>query len=503
MEALLRLAALALGCDLLAALRRTPDGTAAVTAAVPPGRFPSAMRLRESPGRAVRLETARPGRLLPTALALALGDEVRASALLPLDGDGLLLAVWLAPNDPPADLEARAAHAAAALTARLDAKARDQAVAALAARFDAIMATVPQALVFVEEAGDGLLNPPAARLLELEPGWVAPEPLRAAMDALRRRGPPDLAERAAAMVGEPDFQVFDWRWELLADGEHPPRSLRVASVPVRSNAIRGRLWVFDDIGALAAAQRELTARNRALAEAHRQAAAAADRAEAASEAKSRFVAMMSHELRTPLTGIMGMLDLLRATPLDAAQRGYAETAVRSAGALLAVLNDVLDFAKIEAGRMTFEALAFDPAALLREATALFAAPAGKALTLGCSCGPGVPAFVTGDPLRLRQVLINLLGNALKFTEAGRIEARLDAIGGRLRFAVSDTGIGIPAALQGRLFEAFVQADASTARTHGGSGLGLSICKRLVEAMGGEIGVESAPGRGSTFWFTLP
>ena len=229
------------------------------------------------------------------------------------------------------------------------------------------------------------------------------------------------------------------------------------------------------------------------------------KAEAATRAKSEFLANMSHEIRTPLNGVIGMAELLLATELDARQRDYASTVARSGEVLLAVVNDVLDFSKIEAGHMALRSLTFDPAAFAEEVTDFHAVRAqAKGLEIACHATHDVPASVVGDPDRLRQVLTNLLGNAVKFTERGEVVLRVgarEAAGdrSRLRFEVADTGIGISPEDRSRLFQPFEQLDGSSTRRFGGTGLGLVISKRLVELMGGTLGFESEQGRGSTFF----
>ena len=237
--------------------------------------------------------------------------------------------------------------------------------------------------------------------------------------------------------------------------------------------------------------------------------AARDEALAAERAKTDFLAVMSHEMRTPLNGVLGMVSLLGDTELDAEQREYVDIIETSGDALLAVINQVLDFSKIEAGKLDIERIETSPADIVGEIGALMTSQARQRnLTLLTYVGPGVPRLVRSDPLRLRQVLINLCSNALKFTQTGGVYVNLTRTGSDgdhvlLRFEVIDTGVGFAPEKGRMLFEAFTQEDGSTTRKFGGTGLGLAICKKLVELMGGTIGCDGNPGQGATFWFTVP
>jgi signal transduction histidine kinase/CheY-like chemotaxis protein len=278
---------------------------------------------------------------------------------------------------------------------------------------------------------------------------------------------------------------------------HSGRLLHLQRLPVTnaSGEVLGLLWLSSDVTEERMAARQLIA--------------AKDAADAANAAKSNFLANMSHEIRTPMNGVIGMLDLALDTSLNAEQRDFLGIARSSAEGLLTIINDILDFSKIEAGKLDVEGVDFDVRSLMADVASFARISADKKrLPLIEETLDDLPRFINGDPVRIRQVAVNLIGNAIKFTEQGQIRLKAwadqpSATGRRWHFSVSDSGIGIPPDKQQQIFDAFAQQDVSTTRRYGGTGLGLTISSRLVQLMGGTIGVESEPGRGSTFHVSLP
>ena len=288
-------------------------------------------------------------------------------------------------------------------------------------------------------------------------------------------------------------------------------------VPVVPELLRAKVRVFAELYRKTRQLEQLNAeleqrvaeRTASLAQTNIELHKARASAEGSARAKADFLASMSHEMRTPMNGVLGMLELIEIDELPEDQARYLEIARDSAVGLLRVINDILDYSRIEAGSVELEATPCQPAKVVDQTVTLLSEGATqKGLTLHFESGGDVPEVVTGDPARLRQVLFNLIGNAVKFTERGEVRVQLgsrpmaDGSPG-LWFGVRDTGIGISKESQARIFTRFTQADRSTTRQYGGTGLGLAISKQLVELMGGEIGIDSTPGCGSLFWFSVP
>lgn len=369
-------------------------------------------------------------------------------------------------------------------------------LASVQARFDAVAGTLPHALLFIDNNdGDAWANPAAAQLLDIPAGPVAAHVVSQAMARLHRLAGTAIQEQAAQLAVSPDNTVTDWRWMLHSD---PPRVLNVSTAPVHTRHKQGRLWLFIDITAQETAAHELRAANAQLL-------AAREAADAANRAKSLFLANMSHELRTPLNAIVGLAQVMQDDPsLTPAQRENFDIIVQSSDHLLTMINEVLDISKIEAGKMELHEVDFDLHATLRTLQAMLQQKAAnKGLRLVVEIAPDVPVYVHADQGKLRQVLINLLNNAIKFTAQGSVtlRVRMEA-GGQGLFIVEDTGAGIAPEEMEQLFSEFEQT-ASGRHSQEGTGLGLPISRKFIQMMGGEITVHSRVGQGTTFTVRVP
>ena len=301
----------------------------------------------------------------------------------------------------------------------------------------------------------------------------------------------EIGRRAGPVLASGD--VFEGELEMSRrDGSRFWASTRARAIDPANPATGGTIWIFDDITERRRVEQAL--------------AVAKELAEAASKAKSEFLANTSHEIRTPLNGLLGLVRLALAPGVEAPrQRDYLERIRDSSEALAGIISDILDLSKIEAGRLSLEQVSFDFHALLFTMRNAYAELArAKGLGFRLAIADGVPRWVNGDPVRVRQILGNYISNALKFTERGMIDVSVSALpSDRLRLEVSDTGMGVTPQLLPRLFKPFSQADSSTTREYGGTGLGLNICRQLADLMGGTVGVHSVPGEGSHFWAELP
>ena len=356
---------------------------------------------------------------------------------------------------------------------------------------DRIIASMTDSLVVLDEHDRiELVNLALCELLGYEPAALRGQPFTTLFQG-QDRGQVESWLSDVKTAGYVAGVVINYQGKEA--GEHPV-SLSGSVLQGDDGQFEGIVCVGHDV----AKQRETEQRLREAKEA----------AEGANRSKSEFLARMSHEIRTPMNGVLGMAELLTGTDLTSRQARYVDAMHRSAEALLTIINDILDFSKIEAGKLELDSTIFDLGQLVGDVGDLLAETAHcRGIELICALPPELPLIYRGDPGRLRQILVNLIGNAIKFTARGEVVVRLALVEtvqdtAVLRFEVQDTGIGIPAKVEARIFDAFCQADGSTTRKYGGTGLGLAISKQLALLMGGEIGVRSTPGKGSTFWFTV-
>jgi signal transduction histidine kinase/DNA-binding response OmpR family regulator len=371
----------------------------------------------------------------------------------------------------------------------------------LSTRFNAILETIPEAIVYVDDSGKSTwVNAIGGELLGLKPGSHEPLVVAKSMQELRSRAVNQEAINAKGteLFSKPDQVIYDWHWIF---GDPLESVLSVSCKPISSANIKGRLWVFSDITYLHLANDRLRELNEELGEKRKL-------AEEQNLAKSEFLANMSHEIRTPMNGVIGMTSLLSNTQLDEEQQEFVETIRLSGETLLSLINDILDLSKIESGKLELEEAPIGITKLVEETYDLLSVKANeKGLDLLYQIDPNVPNEVLGDATRLRQILLNLVSNGIKFTQSGDIlievkTIRSDADFYHIQFSVRDTGIGIPKYKYNTIFESFSQADSSTTRKYGGTGLGLTICQKLVSMMHGTISVSSVEGEGSVFTFDI-
>ena len=433
-------------------------------------------------------------RLLPLALRGQFGAGQGQGAVLRecgADGSGFLV-FWFDASRVPAQVAVAAGFVQREWSHALARRVTSEQLRDVRSQLYSLAFALPQGVVLVPLGQHpGLVNQAAAAWLGLTPGPVDGETLAIALKRFLARA--DNIDEVRAQV-EPV-----WRGEAhRASGcivrmKDEPLALTITFAPIQVEQPLGWVWLIEDV-----TRQDVQAR---------QLAQAAQAADAASHSKSEFLANMSHEIRTPMNAIIGMTHLALKTELTPQQRGYLGKIKSSGEHLLSLINDILDFSKIEAGKLAVECIEFDLEVVVRDAIGLVIdKAAAKGLALIVDLPPELPPDLRGDPLRITQVLLNYLNNALKFTERGQIALRVREVTRSgdeviLKFSVSDTGIGLSEAQQASLFRSFQQADSSTTRKYGGSGLGLAISRRLAELMGGAVGVESRPGAGSVFWFT--
>jgi signal transduction histidine kinase/CheY-like chemotaxis protein len=435
---------------------------------------------------------------------LELLNAVTSLAVLPvLQGDtkGYILIGWENSFDFNDDFTEFAQSCIAKINENAKLSTTYYSLEELKVRFNGILQTVPQSIVFADDTGkNSWVNDHAGKLFNLPGGAVEPQKLSAAMQQLRDKATNKEAifRRGMEFFKSKDKRIDNWQWIF---NETEVLALNVCARPTISEHVSGMLWTFDDITRQYLFDEHLKELNMQLEE-------KSNFANAQNKAKSEFLANMSHEIRTPMNGVMGMTSLLRNTKLDEEQFDFVESIRLSADALLEIINEILDFSKIESGKLELEDHPFFIHKIIEETYDLLALKAyEKDIDLLYVIDPQIPTEVIGDMSRLRQIVMNLVGNAIKFTPTGEILTSITLVSKNgddyeLEFAVKDSGIGIPADKMHKLFSSFSQVDSSTTRKYGGTGLGLAISARLVEKMKGRIWVESEVDVGTTFKFTI-
>ncbi len=459
--------------------------------------------------------------ILPTErVAVLAANQEAMAAQMPVDrivpvGTGQGPAAWVHVRSKPMWFDDRVIGYVGSLQDVTEERRSQEALSAAARRLQAIFDATAEGIIVADAAGAiESMNPAALRIFGYEADELFGRPITTILPEIRADGLfEDLARlttvaRASESSGRRRDRTtvpIDLAVSSMELGGVPTFIATVGDISLRQEAEAERSGYLAELETAKAAIERSAAE---LARSMEEIAESREKAEGATRAKSDFLATMSHEIRTPMNGVIGMIGLLLETPLNAEQREYATTVKSSAESLLTIINDILDFSKIEAGRLTFEPLPFDLRTAVEETVDLMAARAAeKGLRLAARFAPGTPRHLIGDVGRVRQILLNYTGNSIKFTGEGHvlIEVSCDQLTpthAHLRLAITDTGIGVPPEQQDRLFRKFSQADASTTRKYGGTGLGLAICKQLAELMGGEVGLSSTIGQGSTFWATI-